>query len=71
MNSVRSNYLQRLKYQMSVCKEIGIRKSEFVTKAQFLLKDFFILTFCQKIIKTITQKKSYIKENFRTGAIKI
>ena len=54
INSVRSNYLS-LKYQRytpSVCKEVGIRKFEFVAKTQ-ILQSLYTKRLCSNSINII------------------
>ena len=58
MNPDRSNNLS-LKYQTftpSGCKDIGIRKFEFVAKTQFLYEEFIILSRTYAIFKILTEK---------------
>ena len=52
MNSVRLNNL-RLKYQSFTaagCKDIGIRKSEFMAKTQILYREGDVLAHCPGLL---------------------
>jgi len=64
--SNRINILKYLRYQRLSCKDIGIRKSEFVAKTQFLLLSLWCkyLIFQTKIIWTLRTNK-FIARNMK------